>query len=88
MNVSCYKKDVLVVNGFDERMVYGGEDRELGERLVNNGLRFIQARYSLICVHLYHERPYKNDADLSRNKEIRKETKLTKSKYTQFGIKQ
>jgi glycosyltransferase involved in cell wall biosynthesis len=87
MNVSVWKKDVLQVNGFDERMAYGGEDRELGERLMNNGVKFIQARYSLICVHLYHERPYKNELALATNKAIRNDTRLNKSTFTQFGIK-
>ena len=30
-NASCWKSDALEVNGFDQRMVYGGEDREFGE---------------------------------------------------------
>lgn len=88
MNVSCFKTSIIAVNGFDERMQYGGEDREIGERLINNGVRFIQARYSLICVHLYHERPYKSDVVLVNNNAIRKATKRTKSTFTSFGINQ
>ena len=53
MNVSCYKGDIVAVNGFDERMQYGAEDREVGERMINNGIKFLQIRYSAICVHLY-----------------------------------
>ncbi|MFG6687177.1 glycosyltransferase family 2 protein [Mariniflexile sp. HNIBRBA6329] len=87
MNVSGWKQAILDVNGFDERMAYGGEDRELGERLVNKGLKFKQIRYSAICVHLYHERPYKNEEALLKNKKIRKETKKTRSVYTNFGLK-
>ena len=52
MNVSAWKQDILAVNGFDERMEYGGEDRELGERLINYGVAFKQIRYSAICLHL------------------------------------
>ncbi|WP_439151977.1 glycosyltransferase family 2 protein [Winogradskyella sp.] len=87
MNVSCYKADILKVNGFDERMQYGGEDRELGERMVNNGITFLQVRYSTICVHLHHERPYKNEESQQLNQNIRKETKQNKLTYTKFGIK-
>jgi glycosyltransferase involved in cell wall biosynthesis len=87
MNVSCYKADIIAVNGFDERMQYGAEDREVGERMMNNGIRFLQVRYSTICVHLYHDRPYKNDEAQQLNQEIRKETKLNKVTYTKFGIK-
>jgi glycosyltransferase involved in cell wall biosynthesis len=86
MNVSCWKADIMAVNGFDERMEYGGEDREVGERMMNNGVKFLQVRYSAICVHMYHDRPYKNDTILKRNKEIRNATKRVKSAYTEFGI--
>ena len=86
MNVSCYKIDILAVNGFDERMQYGAEDREVGERMMNNGIKFLQVRYSTICVHLFHKRPYKNEEILKKNNTIRKETKLNKSKFTDFGI--
>lgn len=88
MNVSCWKADVVNVNGFDERMQYGGEDREVGERMANNGVKFLQVRYSAICVHLHHERPYKNAENEKRNKQIRALTKKNKSTYTEFGIKQ
>ena len=88
MNASGWKKDILAVNGFDQRMEYGGEDRELGERLVNKGVKPIQIRYSAICVHLYHERGYKNDKAIAKNLAIRKETKTKKTTWTDFGIKQ
>lgn len=86
MNVSGCKQAILDVNGFDERMQYGGEDREIGERLMNNGLRFMQVRYSTICLHLYHDRPYKNEEALAKNSAIRQTTKKQKLTYTSFGI--
>lgn len=86
MNVSGWKQDVLEVNGFDERMDYGGEDREIGERLMNKGIKFLQIRYSAICLHLYHERPYKNEDAFLLNNEIRKQTRKHKTKKTKFGI--
>jgi glycosyltransferase involved in cell wall biosynthesis len=85
-NVSGWKKDILAVNGFDERMQYGGEDRELGERLVNLGIKPIQARYSLVCVHLHHERPYKNDEAFKANLLIRSQTKKQHIIKTEHGI--
>ncbi|WP_225034857.1 glycosyltransferase family 2 protein [Winogradskyella sp. SM1960] len=86
MNVSCWKADILAVNGFDERMKYGGEDREVGERMMNNGITFLQIRYSAICVHLHHDRPYKNEDAMTLNMEIRQLTKREKSAYTNYGI--
>lgn len=88
MNVSAWKKDIIKVNGFDERMHYGGEDRELGERLINFGIKPLQIRYSAICLHLHHSRNYMNDEDLLKNKAIRKQTKTFKKVWTDFGINQ
>lgn len=86
MNASGWKKNLLKVNGFDERMEYGGEDRELGERLMNLGIKPIQIRYSAICVHLHHERAYKNEVAEQKNLRIRKETKSQKKIWTDFGV--
>ncbi|GAL67930.1 glycosyltransferase family 2 protein [Jejuia pallidilutea] len=86
MNVSAWKQDILAVNGFDERMEYGGEDRELGERLMNYGIKFKQIRYSAVCLHLYHERPYRRKDILTKNKIIRAATKKQRSVFTAYGI--
>ena len=85
-NSSGWKKDILMINGFDERMQYGGQDRELGERLVNSGIKPIQLRYSAICVHLDHKRGYKTEASIHKNKYIRKEVKKTRSSWTDYGL--
>ncbi|WP_062059556.1 glycosyltransferase family 2 protein [Aquimarina longa] len=86
MNVSGWKENVLAVNGFDERMQYGGEDREIGERLFNIGVRARQIRYSAICVHLYHERGYVEPEMIIKNNAIRKVTKRDKITRTPYGI--
>ena len=85
-NASGWKKDILAVNGFDERMQYGGQDRELGERLVNYGINAKQIRYSTVCLHLDHPRGYATPESINKNKNIRKETKIQKKKRTDFGI--
>ncbi len=86
MNSSGWRRDILAVNGFDERMQYGGEDREMGERMFNNGIRSKQIRYSAIILHLDHKRPYVNVEALERNKAIRKETKRLNRVTTEFGL--
>ncbi|WP_298904258.1 glycosyltransferase family 2 protein [uncultured Psychroserpens sp.] len=86
MNASAWKVDILTVNGFDERMQYGGEDRELGERLMNYGIKFKQIRYSAICLHLFHERAYVTSDMIKKNDAIRKTTKQNKVIKTPFGI--
>lgn len=85
-NASGWKKDILAVNGFDERMQYGGEDREMGERLFNLGIKAKQIRYSAICVHLDHKRGYVTPEMITKNKKIRKDTKEFNITRTPFGI--
>jgi glycosyltransferase involved in cell wall biosynthesis len=85
-NSSTWKANLLRVNGFDERMEYGGEDRELGERLVNSGLRGKGVRYRAVCVHLEHSRGYVRQEAIARNLEIRRQTRSTHSVWTPYGI--
>ncbi len=85
-NASGWKSDLLAVNGFNEEMQYGGEDRELGERLFNLGLKSKQIRYSAICVHLDHARGYVSDEVWKKNNDIRAFTKANKIIKTTSGI--
>ena len=87
-NASGWKKDIVAVNGFDERMQYGGQDRELGERLFNLGIKSKQIRYSAICLHLDHPRGYKNQESINKNLAIRETTKKQRKTWTDYGIKQ
>jgi len=85
-NSSGFKKDIIAANGYDERMQYGGEDRELGERLFNAGLKAKQIRYSAICLHLDHARGYVTPEMIEKNQKIRATTKQEKIIKTPFGI--
>jgi glycosyltransferase involved in cell wall biosynthesis len=85
-NVSGWREDIINANGYDERMQYGGEDRELGERLRNAGVKGKQIRYSAICLHLDHDRGYVKPEMLERNKQIRASTRENKTRRTLYGI--
>ena len=85
-NSSGWKKDIVAINGFNEGMHYGGQDRELGERLQNYGIRSKQIRYSAICIHLEHGRPYKTKASIERNRAIRDQVKATRNYWIDNGI--
>ena len=85
-NSSGWKADILRVNGFDERMEWGAEDRELGERLMNCGIRGRRIRYRAVCVHLDHARKYVRQEAIERNREIRRETRESHATWTNFGI--
>ncbi|MEL1263092.1 glycosyltransferase family 2 protein [Pseudoxanthomonas putridarboris] len=85
-NSSAWKADLLAINGYDERMKYGGPDRELGERLENHGIRGKQIRHRAVCVHLDHARGYKTQESVQRNLEIRAQTRAGKVTWTPYGI--
>jgi len=98
-NSSGWRADFLAVNGFDERMGYGGEDREFGERLRNYGVRPRQVRHRAVCVHLDHDRDYIREEVRSKNERIRRDTRgvpkalsrfdswMKGPTWTEFGIR-
>lgn len=85
-NSSVWKADLLAINGYDERMKYGGPDRELGERLENHGVRGKQIRHKAVCVHLDHARGYKTRESVDANLAIRAQTRAQKIVRTPHGI--
>jgi glycosyltransferase involved in cell wall biosynthesis len=85
-NSSTWRAEVLSVNGFDERLGYGGLDREFGERLERCGLKGLQARYTLISLHLDHPRPYRAREIMDANMKIRRDNARQRVRRTSFGI--
>jgi glycosyltransferase involved in cell wall biosynthesis len=85
-NASGWKADIIAVNGYDERMQWGGLDRELGERLENHGVRGLQLRYSAVCVHLDHPRGYKSPDIVAFNREIRRIVLTQRRTWTEHGL--
>lgn len=57
-NASVFRTALLAVNGFDETMVWGGEDKELGVRLGNSGVKGRHLRYTAPLLHLDHPKGY------------------------------
>jgi len=86
-NSSGFRDDMIAINGYDERMKYGGPDREFGERLENFGVKGKQIRHKAICLHLDHSRGYKTPESLAANLAIRKEVREKKIQWTPYGIK-
>lgn len=87
-NGSAWRDDVLAVNGFDERMPWGGEDREFGVRLRNHGLKPRHVRYDAIVVHLDHARGYVDPEQVEQNKALRQRHTREGVSRTDFGIAQ
>lgn len=86
-NSSGFRDDMIAINGYDERMKYGGPDREFGERLENYGVKGKQIRHKAVCLHLDHSRGYKTPESLAANLAIRKQVKDENIKWTPYGIK-
>ena len=85
-NASAWRKDLIAVNGFDERMQYGGEDLEFGYRLANSGIKGKQIRYSAVCVHLDHARGYVEPEMIAKNDAIQAHSIAQKIVKTPYGI--
>lgn len=85
-NSSCYKEHILAVNGMDERMKYGGQDRQLGERLTNIGIKGKLVRYKATMVHLDHKRGYVTEEGWKFNNQLRQETRSKKITWSPYGL--
>ncbi len=71
-NASCWRDDLVRVNGYDLEMAYGGLDRAVGECLENAGVRGRQLRHRAPVLHLHHERPYVDPEKWRMNRELRR----------------
>ncbi len=71
MSSSTWTDELMAANGFDLEFRYGGLDRELGLRLRNRGLQGLQVRHRAVVLHLHHDRPWKDPAQVQLQKEAR-----------------
>ena len=84
-NFSLYKKDMIAINGFDERYEAPsiGEDSDVQFRLELNGIKVKSVNHIAVQYHLYHklqERPQKN-------LELFEEVKKSNLAFTPYGLK-
>ncbi|MGW8317167.1 MAG: glycosyltransferase [Bacteroidales bacterium] len=82
---SLYKKDLILVNGFDERYTTpaAGEDTDLEFRIRRNGVRIKTLKHIAIQYHLYHK-PLIRD---KRSLELLGENMKSGLIRTPFGIR-
>jgi len=81
-NWSCYKKDLVLINGYDEDFTLPttGEDTDIERRLKHFGIKMKSCRNSANVIHLYHDKIF--------NPDISKKTKaLMNSKSDIFFCK-
>lgn len=86
-NASAWKADVLAVNGFDETYTYGSDDKDLGVRMTNHGVRSRRLKYSLVCVHLAHSRTYASAEWIRENKRKLRQVRIQRITWTPHGIR-
>ncbi len=88
-NMSFWRKDLIRINGFDERMQgYGSEDLELAVRLDHLDLRRRSLRYAALAVHLYHASRAvgdRNDPGLPNNG-LLEITRRSGCTWTEYGL--
>ncbi len=87
-NSSCHKKWAIAVNGFDEKMQYGGQDAEFGRRLRHLGVKAKRIRYSTICVHLDHGHGYVTPEMKANSARIRANTIKHRLTWAAVGLDQ
>jgi glycosyltransferase involved in cell wall biosynthesis len=84
-NFSLYKKDLLSINGFDQRYEAAGtgEDSDVEFRLRLKGVAIHPLFYKATQVHLYHQELPRSTI----NDELYKQVRSQKAYWTHFGIK-
>lgn len=85
-NASTFRKYILEVNGFDESMGYGAEDKEFGARLINFGIKGRHIRHTAPLYHLEHSRSYVDEYHMKKSRLILKETRVSRKIRTIDGI--
>jgi glycosyltransferase involved in cell wall biosynthesis len=84
-NLSCWKDDILEINGFNEDFVgWGREDSELAVRMANIGLRRRHVKFAAFGYHLYH--PESSRKQLPTNDKILLDSIQKKLKRCENGI--
>lgn len=85
-NASAWREDLVAVNGFEMRMGYGGQDAEIGDRLDNLGRTAVRVRFRAPTVHLWHERPWRDEAMMRRNRAHRHAVRRGGATRAQSGL--
>ncbi len=86
MNASTWRRHLVEVNGFDMDLGYGGEDRALGERLENLGVRGKSIRFRAPLLHLEHARPYRDAEVEERNRQVRRRIRRNREVRARLGL--
>ena len=86
-NMSFFKKDLELVNGFEEKIEgWGREDSELALRLFNNGIKKKKLKFSALTYHIFHK---ENDrSHLKENDKLLNDAIKNKKMVAEKGLNQ
>jgi glycosyltransferase involved in cell wall biosynthesis len=86
-NFGLWRDDMLRVNGYNEEFVgWGREDSEFASRLMNAGLKRLDARGWAICYHLWH--PPAARTQLAANDQLLAQVQTTHAIRCERGLDQ
>ncbi len=86
-NMAFWKKDLLLVNGYNESFLgWGREDSEIAIRLMNAGVKKQFLKMGGICYHLYHKEASRELEQ--RNTQIMTDAILQKTIWADKGLDQ
>lgn len=84
-NFSCFKKDLLAINGYNEDLKgVGGEDSDLQWRFEGLGMATKSVKFLIPVYHLYHKNSRQNS---SENLDISNENRKINAYVCKNGIK-
>lgn len=86
-NQAYWKKDLIKVNGFDERMTgWGREDNEIAQRLYNIGVKRRNLKFAALTIHLYHNQ--RKTTGMNPNDKFLQQTINEKLVWCSLGLDQ
>ena len=87
-NFGIYRKDLLDINGFDERYLGPGlgEDIDIAYRLRFNGCRILKVPHQALTIHRHHPTSVSTVASKTDNVAILEDTKKRRTIRTPYGI--
>jgi len=87
-NFGIYRKDLLDINGFDERYLGPGlgEDIDIAYRLRFNGCRILKVPHQALTIHRHHPTSVSTVASKTDNVAILEDTKKRRTTRPLYGI--
>ncbi|RPH32359.1 MAG: glycosyltransferase [Bacteroidales bacterium] len=87
-NLSCWKSDLIKVNGFSEEFIgWGREDSEFVVRLLNSGISRTNLKFGGVVYHLWHKEN-KTDDLLKKNDILLERAIAEGRKVCEIGLNQ